>query len=503
MRHARAIAVAVAVSAAAASFVVRAADPLSSVDAELQFQLGTILSGDSRYFEAMTAFDRAATSPDRSLAVRARKWKVRTGLIVAEWAMARGETERLAREFPDDPEVATLRADALWGSGQFDEADALYREALTRTPGSSRARLGVARSLATRNQLDAALTEALAASAAAPRDGEIHFQVGDIYERMNRYDEAANAYTNFVNLLPNKDRSERAAWSRTEVVFLKAFAGKTPIQVQGDPAQVHTLPFKLVNEKVVVRARINGERARDLVLDTGAEETVISEDTARHLGVRPITYTLSAGVGDVGLRGLQLGRLDTLEIGTLTVKNVPVLIKSPGLGARIPKKETDSFSPLALGLSVSIDYRNSVMMIAREIPKGPSDFALPMRLQRLALVRGLLNKSHPAYFVVDTGGQVISISTAVAEGLDMKPVRKIPLKVFGMSGWDKEAFLLPGVDLSFDTLSYTNMPLVVLNLRTPSALLGFEIGGIVGHKFLAPYRVTMDLPRSELRLAKN
>ncbi len=497
------VAVAVVAVCAWTSLGVRAADPVTAVDAELQFQLGTLLSGDSRYYDAMEAFDRAALSPDRALAGNARKWKVRTALVVAEWETARTESELLVKALPGDPEAATLRADALWSSGLFDEADTIYRDTLVHTPGSSRARLGLARSLATRNQLEAALIEGLAASAAAPRDGEIHFQVGDIYERMNRYEEAANAYSNYINLLPNKDRSDRAAWSRTEVVFLKAFAGKTPVELAGDAGRSHVLPFKLVNEKVIVRARINGERPRDLVLDTGAEETVISEETARRLGVRPITYTLSAGVGDVGLRGLQLGRLDTLELGTLTVKNVPVLIKTPGLGARIPRKETDSFSPLALGLSASIDYRNNLITMSREVPQEAADFALPMRLHRLALVRGLLNKSHPAYFVVDTGGQVISISSTIADGLQMKPVRRIPLKVFGMSGWDRDAFLLPGVDLAFENLRYTNMPLVVLNLRTPSALLGFQIGGIVGHKFLAPYKVTMDMQRSELRLARN
>jgi hypothetical protein len=44
--------------------------------------------------------------------------------------------------------------------------------------------------------------------------------------------------------------------------------------------------------------------------------------------------------------------------------------------------------------------------------------------------------------------------------------------------------------------------MVVLNLRAPSLLLGFQVGGIVGHKFLAPYRVAMDLANSELRLDK-
>jgi hypothetical protein len=108
----------------------------------------------------------------------------------------------------------------------------------------------------------------------------------------------------------------------------------------------------------------------------------------------------------------------------------------------------------------------------------------------------------PTYFVVDTGGEVISISAETASTLPPSQFRKIPLKVWGTSGWDRDAFLLPGVDLNFDRIEYRNFPLVVLNLRAPSLLLGFQIGGIVGHKFLAPYKVSMDLEKSELRLEK-
>ena len=78
--------------------------------------------------------------------------------------------------------------------------------------------------------------------------------------------------------------------------------------------------------------------------------------------------------------------------------------------------------------------------------------------------------------------------------------RKIALKVYGTSGWDPDAFLMPGVDLAFDMISYKNFPVVVLNLNAPSALLGFQLGGIVGHKFLSKYRVGIDLERSVLRL---
>jgi Flp pilus assembly protein TadD len=475
---------------------------LGQGDAELQFQLGSLLFDETRYPEALRAFDAATQASDAALAHRARKGKVRTALRLAEFGLARREGERLRADGAADAEALTLYGDSLWASGLFDEADQVYRDALAMAPASSRARYGVARSLATRNKLDDALNEALAASGAAPRDGEIHAAIGDIYERRNQFDAAANAYSNYINLLPNKDRSEKAAWSRAQVKFLEAFAGMTPVEIDEEDSRVlHTVPFKLVKDKIIVQGRVNGSRPMDFILDTGSEETVISRQTAERGGVRPITYTLSAGVGEVGLRGLQLARLDSLDIGTLQVRNLPVLIKNPALRG-IPKREGESFSPLSLGMSMKIDYQNRLLTIGRTLPAGDADFHLPMRVHRLAMVRGVLNATHPAYFVVDTGGQVISISADTAGSLEKSQYRRIPLRVYGTSGWDRDAFLLPGVNLDFDRIEYRNFPLVVLNLRAPSVLLGFQVGGIIGHKFLGSYRVSMDLASSELRLEK-
>mgnify|MGYP003290729780 CR=1 FL=1 len=121
----------------------------------------------------------------------------------------------------------------------------------------------------------------------------------------------------------------------------------------------------------------------------------------------------------------------------------------------------------------------------------------------LAMVGGRVNGTYRAPFVVDTGGEVISISQSTAGVIQPEPTfRRIPLKVYGTSGWDKDAFLMPNVDLEFSTIRFSRIPVVVLNLQAPSALLGFQLGGIVGHKFLAQYRVTMDLAQSELRLQK-
>lgn len=475
---------------------------VDGAEAELQYQLANLLFDETRYQDALIAFDRASQAEDPVLATRARKGKVRAALRVAEFDVARQEADVLRREPNADAEVSTLYGDALWAVGLFDEAEAVFVDALAKTPDSARARFGLARALATRNHLEDALTEALAASATAPRDGEIHAVIGDIYERLHRYDEAANAYTNFINLLPNKDRSEKAAWSRGQVRFLEAFAGRVPLEIDAEAlAASHKVPFRLVKGKVIVQASINDGRPMDFMLDTGSEETVISRETAQRYGIKPITYTLSAGVGEVGLRGLQLGRLESLRIGTLKIRNLPVLVKSPALRG-IPKRESESFSPIALGMSVLVDYQQRLLTIAKTLPEGDPDFRLPMRVHRLAMVRGMLNSSRPAYFVVDTGGEVISISTDMARTLAASPFRRIALKVWGTSGWDRDAFLLPGVNLDFDKIEYRNFSLVVLNLRAPSVLLGFQLGGIVGHNFLGTYRVAMDMGRSELRLEK-
>jgi predicted aspartyl protease/Flp pilus assembly protein TadD len=486
---------------AATSLVIHA--EVSSQSGDVQLALGDAFFNDGRYQDALEAYQKALAPPSSADARAARAGIVQSALRIAEFAVAREAAEVLAESAPADPVAIALYGDALWAAGLFDEAEAQYRAALAVDPGLARGRHGIARALAARNRLDDAMAEAQGALKLAPRDLEIHHTVGAIFERMRKYEEAAGAFTNYVNLLPHKDTSEKADWSRAEIKFLRSFGQRVPFET--DPAaddQLYTIDFRLVNEKVVVRAKINGGSFQDFVVDTGAENTIVAGPTARRVGVTPVTYTLSAGVGDMGLRGLQLARINTLELGALKLRNVPCLVKDPPL-RNLPTREMESLSPLALGFSMIIDYETRKITFGKKLRPEPADFELPLRMHRLATVRGTVDGRHAANFVVDTGGEVISISQATATSLGRpEPARRIALKVFGSSGWDRDAFLMPGVDLAFDRIRYTNFPVVVLNLNSPSALLGFQLGGIVGHKFLSGYRVRIDLEDSVLRLKK-
>jgi Flp pilus assembly protein TadD/predicted aspartyl protease len=486
-------------AAAALSTIAIQANQAAGDDPAVQLQFAGDLFDAGRFRDALDLYGLATRSKDPALLAQARKGRVRSALRTADFDLALVEAQALAAAQPADGEADTLLGDALWAIGMFDEADTAYAEALKGAPDSSRARFGLARSLSTRNRLEEALTEAQAVAVVTPRDPEVQALVGMIYERLNRYEEAAAAYDNYIALVPAGEENSMGGLFASKVRLLRSFKGRVPLQIDSgnNPQRV---PFRMVNNKIVLRGRVNRVPV-EFVLDTGSERTGLSEATARRAGVTAVTSTLTAGVGVAGLRRLGLGRVDLIEIGSFRMRNVPVAIRAT-VRDTLPQWQSESFSPLSLGLSVVVDYQRREALIGRTLPDSEADVHLPMRMNRLPLVRGLLNSTQPAYFVVDTGGELISISAETALALAMVPARRIPLRVYGMSGLDENAFLLPGVNLDFDEIEYRNIGLAVLNLRAPSILLGFQLGGIVGHSFLGDYRVSMDMGRSELRLER-
>jgi predicted aspartyl protease len=495
------LALAVLAIVAALSLTLAARAPMSSPAAAVQIDLADILFAHGDYRGALGVYLRATTTEAADLRNRARAGAIRTALRIGEFAIASSHAATLRAALPRDGEALTLSGDSNWAIGLFDEAESAYREALEVVPSSWRARNGLAKCLASRGLVEQARVEAEAALASnADREPEVHHTLAQINESLRRYDLAADGYLRFLDRLPARDRRDRGPWTENLVSYLRSFRDRTPYELVSGLDEVHLVPFKVVRDKVVVKAKLNG-KTMDFAVDTGAERTVVTVSTARRLGILSLADTMSAGVGMIGLRGLQLGVAASLEVGHLKLKNVPVLIKNPPLEG-LPTKEIESLSPLALGFSMSLDYQSRVLTMARRLEAREADVSLPLRMHRLATVRGVVN-GRPASFIVDTGGEVISLNTSVARSLfKPKDWRRIALKVYGASGWDPEAYLLPGVDLGFDEITYRNTPVVVMNLEVPSVLLGYQIGGTLGYKFLSRYRVDVDLRASEVRLKK-
>jgi tetratricopeptide (TPR) repeat protein len=476
---------------------VAATAPLSVAE---QYAQARRFYADARYDEAFDAFNAVLASGESSLADGARRGRLQTAIRTWRFDLARQDAAALVGGSSADAEAWALQGDAFWVSGYFDEADAAYQRALARDSGWGRARFGVARSALTRGRYAEALEEASAAGTAEPRDPEVCMLVAEAYERQLRFDEAAATYRRCLPLIPKALRHVSDI-AKSKIKVLQGFSGLVPVAIDDEASRpLHTVPFRLEQNKIILDGRLNG-RPTELVLDTGAERTTLSYETANRTHVRILSETQLAGLGSSVVSKFALARADLLELGDLRLRHVPVVVRPEGY-ARVEADARESFSPMALGLSVGIDYQAHQVTLGRTLPDEGADVRLPMRTHFLPMVRGMLNDSQPAYFVVDTGGELISISQDTADQLAVSSRPHIRINVWGATGPDRTAFLLPGMSLDLGTIAFRDYPLAVLNLRAPSVLLGFRLGGILGHGFLGQYQVALDFQRGELRLRR-
>ncbi len=470
---------------------------------------GWLKTGDAhlakrRYVDAVEAYRRARQSDDAGVRVRAGVGATRSLLRAGRYGEAAELAADVVRRDPDDADAIAVEGDTLWVSGHFFEAEDRYAAALERDPALPAALHGRGRSLAAQGQLAEAQADVASAAAAEPADPLYWITLGSIYEQQWRYSDAVASYRRSLALLPSRAWDDAARRTLQRIDFLSSFGSRgTRIAAGGD--QMHEVPLRLKNGRPVVQAKVNGWRLMDFELDTGADALVLTPGLARAVGIRPTATLQSAGVGTIvgGVRPVQVARVDRFDIGGLRLERVPAVVKSPGLAGG-PAPETEGFSPLAMGLSMRIDYARGTLMIGRNLPEETYETKLPLRMQRLALVRAMVNGSKPASFVLDTGGDATALSRRLAGELQIdSTLRLMPLRAWGTSGWDRSAFLLPFVNLELSPgVGFPNKSLAVLDLAAISALVGIDLGGIIGHDLLSSYRVSIDLDRHEVGLSR-
>jgi Flp pilus assembly protein TadD len=470
--------------------------------ADLRLREADALLSSLRYEEALAAYRQARATDDARVRVRAGAGITRTLLRLGEFEAAEREAVALVTRDPAVPTAMALHGDALWAAGLFDEAEARYAAALQVDPDDPAALHGRARSLASQFRLDEALRIAERVVRAVPDVPEYLYTLALIHERRRDFPAAVDALDRYTWHLPPGDQTHLVKWARAQQQFLKSFGNRTPLQIVSK-AESYTLPIRIVGPRVLIDGSVNGRTAVEFALDTGTDMTILTPAVASRANLKMTTAVQSAGVGALGLgfRDLQLARVDQIQIGDLRVRHVPAIVKDPAL-AGLPRPEGAGFSPLALGLSMVLDYRARQLTVARQLPPMKHAVTLPLRVHRLPIVRVTVDDKVTAGFAVDTAGDANAISRRLARRLEFTPgAPLIAARVFGSAGQDPTAFLVPFVRLALAPGARTGgESIIVLNLDAPSGLLGVNLGGIIGHEFLRHYRVTIDLVRSEIGL---
>lgn len=267
----------------------------------------------------------------------------------------------------------------------------------------------------------------------------------------------------------------------------------SPSQVPLASAAAGSLPAEL--NAIEVQA---GGAALPLVfIDTGAQHTLITVEAAKAAGVRiGPGATRLVGFGGIDARP---GVLDALQIGGLTVRNVPVLV-----GNSAPLKALRGQMSLGTELMhhvrLTIDYpRREVWAAAASTPDAtaasPARWEIPLwTLPQAILAEGTLPSGHKARVLVDTGDRAGTFISARWARRNLAGFHRSNAPI---------VFKFKRRDLMIPQLELGNQSLVdwpVLDTM-PHELERLDLVDVlVGHDVLWPYRVTIDLQQRLLRL---
>ena len=87
------------------------------------------------------------------------------------------------------------------------------------------------------------------------------------------------------------------------------------------PAPASTVPFDLIDNRVIVQVRINGSGPFSMIVDTGAPGLVVTPEVAQllHLKSKPSGFVNGAGSGQLRVA---LTKVADLRIGSVSFQNV-------------------------------------------------------------------------------------------------------------------------------------------------------------------------------------
>src|ERR1044071_3166120 len=216
---------------------------------------------------------------------------------------------------------------AILGAGEFRLSVEEFRTALALNENEALAVAGLAMVDFYENRLPLALPALRKAVSMDPDEPDYLFSLGQAAARSEKYKEAADAYERFLMIAPKTD-TDRRERIRGLIDFLRYLGNQGQLYVPGGDYR-STFSFDATDNRPILQIRVNGNKEPlNFVLDTGSGMSVISDRTAKKLGIKPVARGgLARAVGGGGKFEIVYGFLNSIEIGGARVDNVPVYIR--------------------------------------------------------------------------------------------------------------------------------------------------------------------------------
>ncbi len=440
-------------------------------------------------------------------------------------------------------EPLSARAHALLGSailasGDFRNSVEEFRTALSIQENEAIAIAGLAMVDFYENRLESSIKGLRRAVALDSREPDYIFNLGQATARSEKYKEAADSYERFLAIAPKTD-ADRRDRIRGLIDFLR-YLGKQASLYDLRGANNTSMSFDSVDGRPILKVRVNGGKEYlRFVLDTGSGMSVVSEETAKKLGLRPVARGgMARAVGGGGKFEIVYGFLSSLEVGEVKVESVPVYIRH-FYDDRFP---VDGYLGLAVisRFITLVDYGESTFSLRRESgasrrakPEATVEYGattlsvrrnsdgagkdegepqafttgaleIPVRTTSSGFISGevhLEGIEKPLNFIIDTGASISVVSEKLVEQEDLAAyIEPTRMRVFGAAGVSENVkrVLLPRVVLG--PFAREQVSAAVLDMESLNETTGFTQSGILGGNFLRLFRVIFDFQRGVIRL---
>ncbi len=397
---------------------------------------------------------------------------------------------------PTDVETAAV----LFRAGKFKDAETLYRRAAAGKEPDAAVLISLGRIALFSNRLTEARGWLEKALRTAPGSTEAKGLLAEVFYRQDDFAHAAPLL--------------RAAGREARARQLEAFGRTKPYRIDGP--EVASLRFTMTDPLPLVRVRVNGGSEVNFLIDTGAAEVVLDTDFARSLGVATAgseTGTFAGGkTADVGR-----GRVDSLTLGDVVVKNLPVaLLPTRPLAPIFGGRRVDGIlgTVLFYHFVATLDYPHGRLVLMRDTPArrarldadtGGRPAAVPfwMAGDHYMVAWARVNGGEPVLLFVDTGlaggGVTLAPSVIKEAGVRLDEDRAGE----GIGGGGRVRVVPFEVrELALDGVTERNVR-GLYNDRFPLEYrFGFRMGGIISHGFFRPYALMFDFARMRLLLRK-
>lgn len=268
-----------------------------------------------------------------------------------------------------------------------------------------------------------------------------------------------------------------------------------------------TLPFEYVNNEILLKAKINNRYDLNFIIDTGATQSILDENTAKLFGTaQKSNLSMTTGSGSIKMNHMTL---DTVSLGEVTLSNIPVAVANlSGFSEILQQRPAGLLGANILRrFLVTIDYdeRKLTLSDPTNVKVPPNAHVVPTKpsLGTAGLaVNGTIDDKVKLTFLVDSGAAFNNVSESL-----IKPVLTSPLLSVGtLKGLDGRPVKIGSTRFDSLDLGSLRIPNPIFSVAPPptgkdqTGIIASGNIAILGNPLWSRFRLTVDYRNQRLLL---